>query len=246
MTASVPWRLSSDGAMLRAGSLECRVDPTHLSSGIQDILYQGHRLESHRLLSLKIPGLEGTVTGPTVAESYTRGEDFIVTYQAFSPLQFHPQVYWQYRQKSAACGIETMISMQTDVLESRPVVEVTAVHPGEVWHYDESQDAFEPFAGASSDVYSADEVTPVFLTRENGRPYSLLEMAYPTDAHELLLESVGTDEVAVTFRLMHENLERGVIRRLRVATWFLPREDDLQIAAELFRDLLQAEPPLTT
>ena len=88
MTASVPWRLSSDGAMLRAGSLECRVDPTQLSSGIQDILYQGHRLESHRLLSLKIPGLEGTVTGPTVAESYTRGEDFIVTYQAVSPLQF--------------------------------------------------------------------------------------------------------------------------------------------------------------
>jgi len=84
------------------------------------------------------------------------------------------------------------------------------------------------------------------LTRENGRSFSLLEMAYPTDAHQLLLESVGKEEIALTFRLMHENLERGVIRRLRVATWFLPREDDLQIAAELFRDLLHAKPPLTT
>jgi hypothetical protein len=40
-------------------------------------------------------------------------------------------------------------------------------------------------------------------------------------------------------------LEKGAIRRLRFRGAFLPRENDLQRAAQLFTDLAADSPPLT-
>ena len=50
----------------------------------------------------------------------------------------------------------------------------------------------------------------------------------------------------ITSKLFPERLEKGVIRRGRICAWFLPREADLAIAAELFRRFVSQPPPLTT
>ena len=46
--------------------------------------------------------------------------------------------------------------------------------------------------------------------------------------------------------LLHQPLEKGVIRRARICGWFMPAENDLQTAVELARRFVDEPLPLTT
>jgi hypothetical protein len=72
-----------------------------------------------------------------------------------------------------------------------------------------------------------------------------LEAVFPTDFIATEPASATAGGVAWNRLLFGEQLEKGVIRRARIAGWFLPRENDLTIALRLWGEFCNSPPPLT-
>lgn len=248
MSDSRSWRVERFQAKLQQSDFELTVDANRLLSGMYQIRYQGSALSGHRLLRLEIPDLADPIPDEVISEAYARGRDFIVSYRPTSSFRFTPQVYWRAQSADGMRGVELMISMQTDVLDSRPVVQASSlVSSGSAWRLEVAAESFvEVPLAAEPTVLSTESSAPLVLVRGDNESFSYLEMAYPTDPFEFWVQRDAQAGVNLGFRLMHEHLEKGVIRRLRVAAWYVPRQNDMQLAADLYRKLLQAEPPLTT
>jgi hypothetical protein len=75
---------------------------------------------------------------------------------------------------------------------------------------------------------------------------SYAQLVHPSDyvAAELGIDSEPPYSLLTT--LFPERLEKGVIRRGRVASFFMPSEDDLDVAVELARRFVSGPLPLTT
>jgi hypothetical protein len=56
--------------------------------------------------------------------------------------------------------------------------------------------------------------------------------------------SPGDAALRLRHRLLWQPLEKGVILRARVRGIFLPRQDDMRIAAACYRQFVVADPPL--
>ncbi|MFP6648189.1 MAG: hypothetical protein VB817_01935, partial [Pirellulaceae bacterium] len=78
--------------------------------------------------------------------------------------------------------------------------------------------------------------------------FSYLEMLHPADfgGGELLYGKEQPAEVSWTCQLLHDQLEKGVIRRSRLQGWFIPREGDQQQAERLFQRFRDSLCPLGT
>ena len=70
-------------------------------------------------------------------------------------------------------------------------------------------------------------------------------MTHPLDQGAWRLARSEDGKILMRRNLGGSFLEKGVIRRLRFRGAFLPRENDLQRAAQLFTDLAAETPPLT-
>jgi hypothetical protein len=114
-----------------------------------------------------------------------------------------------------------------------------------------------------------------FVWRPPGADHSYVEMVHPVDflhsrlacesawepmsdngvnsataaeppRHTTAEETISPDAVILGHRLFDESLEKGVIRRTRVAGAFVDRQNDLTRAARLYSHFAQAEPVLTS
>jgi hypothetical protein len=81
--------------------------------------------------------------------------------------------------------------------------------------------------------------------RLSGLSLSYIEMVHPADfRHDELMPGPARGALRLEHRLFPQTLEKGVILRARVRGAFVPRADDLRIAAESYRAFASAEPPL--
>ena len=72
-------------------------------------------------------------------------------------------------------------------------------------------------------------------------------MAMPSDVIQVAVQPLKTPgRWQLTYELLGEHLEKGVIRRAQLAVWQIAQEADQALAAELWRGFLLAPPPLTT
>jgi len=254
MTAPIDyWRLSENVASLACGSLRASLQVDEPAAGLHLVHFDGVNQSAVRVLQW-LPLHGGQSSALRFHESYVRGSDLVATYLADSREQVQPQVYWRALENAgwSSAGVELIVSVQTSLLDSQPESSVISeLAPGEVWHL------LEPATGAFS--YIALDEQPIELTREDAgagvvviRPsdeqYSYAEMIHPTDFHSLVLQLqlTATPRLTITSRLFPERLEKGVIRRSRICGWFLPRDYDLQLAAELYHRFVNEPPPLTT
>ena len=247
-----PWQLSAGRAQLQSALLRLSVDLTRLRQGLHDVSYGGCALAGIRLLQLTIPGLPDHLPDASGCDAYVRGEDLVATYATTAHGQFTPQVYWRYRQSAAAAGLELILSMRTDRLHSDPTLTSASELPAEeILRADAAEGAaFQPLvrdADAAGRSLAA-RAPAALLFRLAGGSVSYVEMVYPGDLHGCWLDARHdpSDGWACGYRLLQENLEKGVIRRARVAGWFLPRDDDERVALSLLHEFLQSPPPLTT
>ena len=240
-----PWSFSGSRVHLACGQLAAEFDLRDFVLGVHGLNWAGSQL-AERILGPQLPQV---VSGQfAITESYARGDDFVVSCERAGPLPLVPQFYWRARSSAshAAVGIELILSMRTDLLDSQPETRVESCVSSDeaIMALRHETDAFQPASPARlvrADL-AAGEV-PAYLFRKPGVSY--FQMVHPDDFFKVELRLSPERQSRLITTLFPERLEKGVIRRARVCGWFLPAENDLAVAVELARQFVDEPLPLT-
>jgi hypothetical protein len=215
-----PWRLVEQRAVLAAGELSATIDLAEFDLGLQNVNWAGALVDG-RVLGPQLPRLAGNQW--PITESYVRVADLVASFEQPGPLAAVPQVYWRirHRESTVAVGIELIVSMRTDLLDSEPQTHV-------VTEFNQATIRSEPLR---------------ILDLPGGVSY--FQIIHPDDVFAVE-ERCSGDRYRITATLFPERLEKGVIRRARICGWFLPSFSGHSVAVELAREFIAEPPPLTT
>jgi hypothetical protein len=186
-------------------------------AGLEDVAFHNTPLGA-TLLSVETPA--GALSPAT--ESYVRGADHVTTHAATEAFPFRTQLYWSGKPLADGAVAATLsISLQTDLLDTRPDLSLhTSV------------------AGATARLWKED-----VCRLEAADGVTIIVTAHPTDAEECLLD---TSDGACRLRVSPPFLEKGVIRRIRLAAIVLPGQASDEAIAAALADLADDPLPLTT
>lgn len=189
-----------------------------------------------------------------LAEAYVRAGDLVATYLTEPAWPYRPQIYWQTDVLSGIpqvlASLSLIVSIQTDLLDTRPRLGVASQVPAdELVHVavNGQGHSAQSLTIAKSYVLEPDAKFLCLVVRLPGGETSYVECAPASDFRELRASSADDEarEAKLEWQLFDEFLEKGVIRRARVHAFFLPREDDVRLAAECARALATRPLPLT-
>ena len=173
----------------------------------------------------------------TITEAYPRGNDLIALYSSQHQREATPQLYWRSLEQENAAGIETIISLQTDLLASRcPIHSVTKLN-----------DTLAAQALTSTqkwvDVEEAKEVRAILVQLSPALTY--LEIVHPTDPMDTKIQRDGAS-LSWEHIVLDLRLEKGVIRRARLQSWWIQNDSEQSLANRLVDSFIASAPPLTT
>jgi hypothetical protein len=242
------WKLEGTDASLIVDGIVTRLDVAHPEQGFLSSASNGRFMQI-------LPAEMGGAKTLKLVETYARGADLVALYEPLAPHQVQPQVYWRARRDEArqGVGVEMLVSMQTSLLDSNPeTVVATGMPIGDVFGS----------LGEQANILDRLELThfPLALSAADGShrpglvvyqprdtPFAYLEMVHPSDFVATHVELNKWGETWATTRLFSERLEKGVIRRARIAGWHLPRKTDVLGSTWGLYTQFAAEPlPLTT
>ena len=217
----------------------------------------GTILGLHPVLGLGGVGDSNDSLGP-IEDCYVRGDDLIATYSQAEDRPRRTQVSWRFRESAMAekfAGVEMVVSVQTDSLNSLPELESeTRLAAEEVLHLtDPSNRTAESLQ--QDLTLRASQGPCCIVVRLKDLPLSYVEMEPALDFHQMQVEvsgngvpgnGVSDKEACLRHRLFSQHLEKGVILRARVCGVFVPRADDIRTAASFYEQLNREELPLTT
>ncbi len=250
------WRLDGSLVGILTGRFAVRVDLHRPGGGIDGIQLEGTEIPAMRLLGVSNVG-QARADEFRLCDSYVRGNDLIATYSVAPDDTVLLQITRHILPRDAdvpTFGIETVVSMQTNLLDSRPEVNLISILPSvttigvgkaDSWQHIE---AGGPAAEAATITPDDGKSIGLFLFRLPAGRWSYAEMVYPSDflASDLSLEQIGGGCVHISHRLLDERLEKGVIRRARLRGVFVSSDNDEATARRGFRQFSNSPPPLTT
>jgi hypothetical protein len=245
------WTLRGNVAELNCGKLFGRVDALRPNAGLHDIMWDGAQ-QSAQLLRVYRSDFADEKSWPLpVAESYLRGSDLVISYQATDDWPFSPQLYWRANSLRTVDGVlasaSVLVSVQTHLLETVPQIAVASSVPHEELLF-VSVNGDAPSRTVRLDLSQTIPISNgdcCVVSRCKEAPLSYVELMQAADYHAFGLRA----ESAITafeWRLFAEFLEKGVIRRARVHAAFVLRENDIEIAAACCKAIDSLELPLTT
>ncbi len=238
MTNSAPelgsdaWQLDDTNATLRCTEFSAQIDLLNPHTGLTKITCGDAAIDGS-VLGIA-PGSDAAIAQRDISDAYVRGSDLVVTYAETKERPFSLQVYWRATSPTDdVIVLDTILSLQTDLLESFPGVAVET-------HFPEGK-----YAEITMDVAQAQRAVVGTLFRATDVRWSYAEMTHPEDSGESEITHGENDQLHLRRQLGGHFLEKGVIRRLRVRGVFLPQEQDQEVAAKQLAGLITAEPPLT-
>lgn len=210
-TLEPTWTLEPAGVRLAFGPLSAACDPNRPELGLSELRYAGSEIAA-QLLTVNPRGRESL--GPA-EDYYIRGVDLVARYAACEAFPFGAELEWSAALCAEGRGValRLTVSLQTDLLDSSPEVEVATQAVGAT-------------AEASDDKAARFGVSGVLLA----------QAPHPSDAAETEA-SIENGKHLLTLRPPF--LEKGVIRRCRVAVFVLPEDatpDQLAAALASFID----------
>jgi hypothetical protein len=196
------------------------------------------------LLGVEIAPAPGQQSAPGI-EHFLRGGDLAATYADQPQPQARTQVYWRAAASSSAiASLELLVSVQTNLLDSRPqLVARSTIAAESVWRLDDfGRGTFVEITHDDAGVTSGGCVF-----RLNSE-LSYAQLVHPADSQATFLQvqRSETSRYELRHELFAERLEKGVILRARVLGVLLARANDLHDAARHFAEFLAADLPLTT
>lgn len=190
-------------------------------------------------------------------ETYCRGRDLISRYVAGSDDPITRELYWRLVDgedeiSDQVVSVETIYSLQTDLLDSVPQPSVPSVFGGASNRWFLAHDSVDGDGDAQWNECSWEDAcfaageegsrVACVISLENGS--SVLQTVYPPDLRGVEM-NVADEQTEIHWQLRSDFLEKGVIRRLRLLTVLGSSdsgEKDLLEAASLF---YHSELPLT-
>lgn len=237
------WQLRENLATFSHKSFAASIDLQFPAKGIHAVEFNGtggKALSTIRVL----PHPPTPKSGETVIESYVRGDDLIVNYAQTPARTARPQIEWSFVESGSAVGIQATIAMQTSLLDSDPtILSTSSLGKGELLHL--AADKSDDWKVIDSDVTIPSETLSVFLFRPADSDWSYAEAIYPTDFQGATIRK-SNENTELELSLFPEFLEKGVIRKGRIQSLFLPRTGDSQAAIDAHTSLSNAPAPLTT
>jgi hypothetical protein len=249
-SAKSVWQLQDHVGLLKCAELDAQVDLLRPSRGLQQIVFQSRPLTHCVPLQLS-PHPPAPGGAETLVDGYVRGRDLVAKYAEKPPRTIEPTLYWRSLDLATPlAGIELLASMQTSFLDSDPTLVSLSQCDGDAFWVTRTDDdvTVSPIGNDSatdSDWESPSGERGFFLFRLHGCDVSYAEMILPAD-YQGARVALTSGCARLTYQLFPESLEKGVIRRGRIRSLFLPRQHDAQAAWAVYEDLCADQPPLTT
>ena len=253
------WRLENDTkrkrctAWLQFGRLSAMVDLGRPQEGLSEIHLGSDTLAETRLLGIATDRLTAAEE-VLLPEAHVRGSQLVAAYEEAPNRPLRVDASWRVLRANPTeeflIGVELVVSVQTHLLDGCPELSAQSrlaaeetLHLRDVTSGEYQTLPLSP--GRVSTVEPADG-SPCLLFRLVGTDLSYAEMVHPADFRRAELTGSGEDgeTVHVRHRLFSESIEKGVLLRARVRGLFLPREDDMRVAATCYAAFAAAEPPL--
>jgi hypothetical protein len=236
------WNINETAASATLGDFLVELDVRHPERGVSWTSPQ------QRQQTLQFVPPASATSPPKLVDVYVRGNDLIATYDQLPGAEVQPQLYWRLLEYAPlqALGVQLLISMQTSLLNSEPRCLVrsqlddarTAVwDPSRLTWIGSEDGPFDLQLPATAEGH----VTWFSRPKEK---HSYVEVVYPDD-----LVSQHTTRGRSESCFFAEHLEKGVIRRGRIAGWIVPNTMLMAgpTAALQLLDFAKREPlPLTT
>jgi len=247
------WTINEEKACLGSDQMNATLDLQRPTSGIDISPTDGSPQQADRILCLHRFADSPTPTW-TLSEKYVRGTDLIATYDEPPPSAWHGQVYWKSTSNTDPqidLAIETSVSIHSSGLSLNAGIRSTSeVYADEILRLqnDLSED-FQTIEPATiKDTCELNECGLLFIFRSHGKRWAYAEMIHPSDVCTTTLQwnSTNPRESKLSFTMIPDELEKGVIRLVRLKGAFIARENDQEIAREIFKEFVDAPLPLTT
>lgn len=255
MPAMIPandtWNLKGSVAELHRGPLSARVDVTRPDLGLQQLQFKGHELRGH-LLAVQRDSQTSQADSPwplPLADAYVRGDDLVASYKPTDDWPYSPQLYWSANPLEGIDGLlgslSLLISVETHLLDTWPRITVTSQLKCEKLLQ------VTPTSGTTNALQGnytvrASNTACCILHRLDSSPISYVEIMPASDFRELTVRQDASGEMRVEWHVFADFLEKGVIRRSRLQTAFLPRANDVQLALACCEATNCRPLPLTT
>ncbi len=234
---ALTWKLNKTQAVANVGNWEATVTPVKPSQGLRVLV------PSSAAWQVLCVAAEPAHSLPP-EEIYVRETDLISRFDQSPKDQFAFQLNWRLLKEPAprGFGVELWVSIQTDLLDSTPVISLTSRSPGELaWKrlthaelVDGASDGQAPSTGPfgpAAFVANSDEHTGVWMIE-------------PSDQRQVHCPS-SPEDAEQQIQLFGQFMEKGVIRRARLRFCLVPgalQHDDLQ---QLYAAFCNSPLPLT-
>jgi len=239
------WCLDAEKAFLDTPQLTACIDLLNPHAGLSRLTLLGQPIEGF-VLGVFF-GAHVAVPNEELADVFVRGDDLIVTYGKTDERPFSLQVYWRATvREQGVLLLDTILSLQTDLLESFPDLAVETRLPASTAWLLADEEAAATEIAIPCDLPS-DRVDGLFLKPSRG-DWSYAEATHPEDRGASQIARCDDKLLLLEHRLGGRFLEKGVIRCLRVRGVFLPQEPQeksIELATQSLASLATEEPPLT-
>lgn len=257
MSASC-WSVRQNVAEWHAQRVKGTLDLLRPQRGVINLEIDGVRLEHLTLFGTFVPRLLDPIPAEMLVDSYVRQGDLIVTYAPTQMTELHSQIYWRNVTNGSAVGLHWVLSVLTPRLDGKP-----CIHLRHKLGEKQGSIAVAPARGVERELTEGYQVElresavardgvsssrPLLIYRPANIATSIVLMSYPNDVvrFEVAERESKSAQYEADFEMLDEHLEKGVIRRIQAAAWFVPREADHAEADRLYDDFLRCPPPLTT
>lgn len=228
------WQLNGTEASLIQSKWRAHYCTTHPELGLSI----SHEEAPNRRIVLSL--IEPTEGSPRQAsDAYVRQNDLISEFAQTRRDQFSFQTYFRILPESDEflLGLEVWLSVQTDLLDTTPSMELVSIVPNGFW--------------TTQNLSSSPGGDAIWLASSRDNRYSALSVAamiHPLDAAQTMrVESEAIAEDSLQLRYFSHFMEKGVIRRARMRFYLSRREAfDVQSISQLYDEFTQSELPLTT
>ena len=246
---SASWQFQHPGGDMRCGDLTAKVNAAQPQLGLHQLRLRSQSLSGHLLAVLPD---NSQIWPADLADAYVRNRDLVATYAPSAAWPYAPQIYWRAEPLTpngvAIAALSVLVSIQTNLLDTHPLLSAASQLPADevlsIASGDQSPQ-YEPLARGTHSIQS-DASTHGLVWRLPGGQISYAEFATASDFQQLTVEVAPNNLCTSHWQLFADFLEKGVIRRARLQATFLPRENDVTLAAEFARSLASRPLPLTT
>ena len=250
------WTLRGQLAEFVAGEFCCTLDLANPAAGLRVTAPKLPR--ALELFKLNLPNIAvADIAGRL--DAFVRGDDLVANYEETPQPRFRTQVYWRRRSHVTAqpsLAIELVISMQTELLDTQPALEVISSVVGELAVCDFSvSPRMEPVNATSGEIRKLHgEGKPAAFLTKCGGDWSYFEAAHPLDSEECVVRVASTCDQSresrqavfeLRHRLLAHRLEKGVILRSRILGALFPPPGGLQPASKAYAEFANSALPLT-